>query len=188
MLPGIDFVKGWLKAGYLERKVFNKTSSGVPQGGIISPLLANIALDGIEKYLNRLTYKIEHYKKDKNGNLVLNKQGKNKGKPRVLATSYKRPFGFIRYADDFIITAPNAECMSAVIPHIIALLQTKGLELNLEKTQIRHAEQGINYLGFNIRKYDGKTIIKPEKKKFSANCKKSENGLKEMLMHPRQPL
>ena len=43
MLPGIDFVKGWLKAGYLEKEVFNKTSSGVPQGGIISPLLANIA-------------------------------------------------------------------------------------------------------------------------------------------------
>ncbi|MEO1372825.1 MAG: hypothetical protein AAFW70_00580 [Cyanobacteria bacterium J06635_10] len=47
-----------------------------------------------------MTYKIEHYKKDKNGNLVFNKQGKNKGKPKVLATSYKRPFGFIRYADD----------------------------------------------------------------------------------------
>lgn len=158
--------------------MFNKTSSGVPQGGIISPLLANIALDGIEKYLNRLTYKIEHYKKDKNGNLVFNKQGKNKGKPRVLATSYKRPFGFIRYADDFIITAPNAECMSAVISHIIALLQTKGLELNLEKTQIRHAEQGINYLGFNIRKYDGKTIIKPEKEKVLSKLQEIRKWLK----------
>ena len=135
-------------------------------------------LDGIEKYLNRLTYKIEYHKKDKNGNLVLNKQGKNKGKPRVLATSYRRPFGFIRYCDDFIITAPNAKCMSAVIPHIIALLQTKGLELNLDKTQIRHVEQGINYLGFNIRKYDGKTIIKPEKEKVLSKLQEIRKWLK----------
>ena len=178
MLPGIDFVKVWLKAGYLEREVFNRTSSGVPQGGIISPLLANIALDGIEKHLKGLTYKIEHYKKDKNGYLVFNKQGKNKGKPRVISTEYRRPFGFIRYADDFIITAPNAECMSVVIPHIIALLQTKGLELNPDKTQIRHAEQGINYLGFNIRKYGGKTIIKPEKGKVLSKLQEIRTWLK----------
>ncbi|NMG11717.1 hypothetical protein DP117_34650 [Brasilonema sp. UFV-L1] len=146
---------------------------------LFSPLLANIALDGIEKHLNGLTYKIEHYKKDKNGDLVLNKQGKNKGKPRVLCTEYRRPFGFIRYADDFIVTAPNAECMSAVIPHITALLKTRGLELNLEKTQIRHVEQGTNYLGFNIRKYDGKTIIKPEKEKVLGKLQEIRKWLKD---------
>lgn len=55
--------------------------------------------------------------------------------------------------------------MEAVIPHIIAILEIMGLKLNLTKTQIRHSSQGIDYLGFNIRRYDKKTIIKPEKKK-----------------------
>lgn len=49
MLPGIEYVNGWLQAGYVEREVFHDTESGTPQGGIISPLLANIALDGIGK-------------------------------------------------------------------------------------------------------------------------------------------
>lgn len=52
MLPGIEYVEGWLKAGYLEKEVFNSTESGTPQGAIISPLLANIALDRIEKHID----------------------------------------------------------------------------------------------------------------------------------------
>ena len=63
MLPGIEYVEGWLKAGYLEKEVFNSTESGTPQGAIISPLLANIALDRIEKHISRLTYQVKNFKK-----------------------------------------------------------------------------------------------------------------------------
>jgi RNA-directed DNA polymerase len=178
MLPGVEFIKGWLKAGYLEREVFNFTGSGTPQGGIISPLLANIVLDGIEKHISGLTYKVERYSKDKDGNVIINKQGKNQGKPQVKKVEDKCPFGFIRYADDFIVTAPNAECMEVVIAHITTLLQERGLELNIEKTKIIHTEQGIDYLGFNIRKYNGKTIIKPEKQKVLGKIQEIKTWLK----------
>lgn len=178
MLPGIEYVEGWLKAGYLEKEVFNSTESGTPQGAIISPLLANIALDRIEKHISRLTYQVKNFKKDKNGNIIINKQGKNKGKPQIKETLEICPFGFIRYADDFLVTAPNAECMEAVIPHIIAILEIMGLKLNLTKTQIRHSSQGIEYLGFNIRRYDEKTIIKPEKKKVLSKIQEIRSWLK----------
>ena len=178
MLPGIEFVKGWLKAGYLEKEVFNRTESGTPQGGIISPLLANIALDGIGKYINGLTYEYKSFRKDKEGNVIINKIGKNKGKPSVGKIEQKCPFGFIRYADDFIVTAPNAECMEEIIPHIITLLQIRGLKLNPEKTQIRHTEQGIDYLGFTIRKHKGKTITRPDKEKVLSKLHEIKNWLK----------
>jgi RNA-directed DNA polymerase len=181
MLPGINFVTGWLKAGYLEREIFNSTESGTAQGSIISPLLANIALDGIGEYLNRLTCEVKHYKRDKDGNIHINKQGKNKGKPQITYVEHRCPFGYIRYADDLIVTAPNAECMEAVIPHIITLLQARGLKLNPDKTEIRHTDQGCDYLGFNIRKYHGKTIIKPEKEKVLNKIKEIRKWLNDNI-------
>ncbi|HAX78969.1 MAG TPA: group II intron reverse transcriptase/maturase, partial [Cyanobacteria bacterium UBA11372] len=76
-IPGRELIKQWLKAGYVEAKIFYETESGTPQGGIISPLLANIALDGIERFLSQ-------FKK---------RQGKNFS-PRA------PKYGFVRYADD----------------------------------------------------------------------------------------
>lgn len=178
MLPGLNFVTRWLKAGYLEKEVFNSTESGTAQGAIISPLLANIALDGIGKYIKELTCEVKHYKREKDGSLRINTRGKNKGQPQVNYVEHRCPFGYIRYADDFIVTAPNAECMEAVIPHIITSLQAIGLKLNPIKTQIRHTDQGFDYLGFNIRKYHGKTIIKPEKEKVLSKIKEIKKWLK----------
>jgi RNA-directed DNA polymerase len=83
-----------------------------------------------------------------------------------------------RDINTFCNIAPNAECMEAVIPHIITLLQVRGLKLNPEKTQIRHTDQGIDYLGFYIRKYDGKTIIKPEKEKVLSKLQEIRKWLK----------
>lgn len=156
MLPGIEFVKGWLKAGYVEKEVFCSTNTGSPQGGIISPLIANIALDGIGKYMDGLTVRIKQ-----TGTF---KKGKKAGKP-YMTYQIKVPYGFIRYADDFLITAPNASLIGEILPHIQTLLKIRGLELNLEKTKIVHIESGFNYLGFHIRQYKGKTIIEPEKEK-----------------------
>jgi Retron-type reverse transcriptase len=88
-IPGKELIKQWLKAGYVEAEIFHDTESGTPQGGIISPLLANIALDGMEKFLSQ-------YKKTKEY-----KYTDSKGRKRT-EREHKPKYGFIRYADDFI--------------------------------------------------------------------------------------
>jgi RNA-directed DNA polymerase len=130
-LPGRQLVKQWLKAGYIEAEIFNATEYGVPQGGVISPLLANIALDGLEKHLGR-------------------------------------EFSFIRYADDFVVTAKSKEQIEAVLPKIETFFHQRGLELNTEKTRIVHVEDGFDFLGFNVRSYRGKCLVKPAKTKVLA--------------------
>lgn len=127
-IPGRELVKQWLKAGYVDREIFYATDSGVPQGGVISPLLANIALDGLEQLC--------------------------RGK-----------LGFIRYADDFAVTAKRREDLEAVKPKIEEWLKQRGLELNATKTTIVPIENGFNFLGFNVRQYQSKCLIKPQKEK-----------------------
>jgi RNA-directed DNA polymerase len=123
----------WLKSGYLEKAVFYPTEEGTPQGGTISPTLANMALDGL--------------------------QG-------LLASKFKKPdkVHLVRYADDFIVTGNSEELLSnQVKPAIAQFLAERGLELSAEKTRISHIGSGFDFLGFNIRKYNKKLLIKPSK-------------------------
>ena len=92
-IPGRELIKQWLKAGYVEAEMFHETESGTPQGGIISPLLANIALDGLGELLSKFEKSRTYSWFDK-----------NRGKIRTKTYKLAR-YGFIRYADDFIITA-----------------------------------------------------------------------------------
>jgi RNA-directed DNA polymerase len=133
-IPGRGLIRKWLKAGYVEAEMFNATASGVPQGGVISPLLANIAMDGIEALL----------------------PGK---------------LGFIRYADDFVVTAKSKEQLEATLPALKMFLAERGLSLNTDKTGIRHINDGFNFLGFNVRRYGNKCLIKPQKDKTLAFLK-----------------
>jgi RNA-directed DNA polymerase len=89
-VPGRELIKQWLKAGYVEGEMFHETESGTPQGGIISPLLANIALDGLDILLSQ-------YKKTKTYQTTRKKTGKVE-KVKIKSEKY----GFVRYADDFI--------------------------------------------------------------------------------------
>ena len=124
----------WLKCGYLEKHMYNPTNEGTPQGGIISPTLANIALDGIQKLLK--------------GNF-------NQRADKI---------HFIRYADDFIVTGNSKELLqNEVKPLIEKFLSVRGLTLSEEKTLVTHIDDGFNFLGFNARKYNGKLLIKPAK-------------------------
>lgn len=139
-------LKQWLKAGFMEKNIFNDSIEGTPQGGIASPTLANIALDGLEKTVNALSEK---------GNTIC----------------------FVRYADDFICTAKSKEILqNKVLPAIIEFLKKRGLELSLEKTKITHIDEGFNFLGFNIRKYGAKLLIKPSDnsvKKFTESLRET---------------
>lgn len=145
-LPGRSLIEQWLKAGYVESEIFHATESGTPQGGLISPLLANIALDGIEQLL---------------------KQGNPK------STQY----GFIRYCDDFIVTAQTQAEILEIQPQIEAWLQIRGLELNTDKTNIVPVEQGFNFLGFHIRQFRDGCFTFPQKEKVLAFLKQIREWL-----------
>lgn len=124
----------WLNAGYMEENVFYETETGTPQGGIISPTLANMTLDGMAEVVKQATARTEKV-------------------------------NFVRYADDFIITGASKEVLEQKVkPAIVQFLSERGLLLSEEKTLITHIDQGFDFLGFKVRKYDGKLLIKPSKK------------------------
>ncbi|MBN2583063.1 MAG: group II intron reverse transcriptase/maturase [Planctomycetes bacterium] len=144
-------LRQWLKAGYMEEGAFFDTESGTPQGGIISPVLANLTLDGLE----RLLYEQFQRKGMKGGNWT-------HGSRRFLDNP---KVNLVRYADDFIITGTTKELLEdEVKPLVRDFLAERGLVLSEEKTAITHIEEGFDFLGFNFRKYDGKLLVKPAKK------------------------
>ncbi|HNB73558.1 MAG TPA: group II intron reverse transcriptase/maturase [Acidobacteriota bacterium] len=158
--PGRELIKQWLKAGYIEAEIFNRTESGTPQGGTISPMLANIALDGMEAWLTTHT-RTRCY------------QYEGKTTKQVVPT-----YGFIRYADDFVITAKTKEDIEAIVPKVSEWLALRGLKLNEEKTRIGSVAEGFDFLGFNIRQYRGKCLIKPQKEKVQAKVKELKEWLR----------
>src|SRR5438552_4681603 len=134
----------WLKAGYLDKHVLHETTDGTPQGGIISPALANCALDGLERLLR------EKYPAGK----------------RLKSLGGEKPcVNLVRYADDFVITSKSKELLEGEIkPLVEHFLQERGLELSPKKTVITHVEHGFDFLGQNVRYPNGKLLIKPSKK------------------------
>jgi RNA-directed DNA polymerase len=137
----------WLKAGYMDKSVLYPTEEGTPQGGPISPVLANMALDGLERILRK---KYPHSgRKARKG---MNKQ-----------------VNLVRYCDDFIITGISKEILETEVkPLVTAFLRERGLELSEEKTKITHIEDGFDFLGQHVRKYNGKLRITPSKKNVKA--------------------
>jgi RNA-directed DNA polymerase len=151
-------LKKWLKAGYREKNVLYPTEEGTPQGGIISPVLANMTLDGLERRLR------ESY-------------------PKTTVKGIAAKVNLVRYADDFIVTAASKELLEQEIkPLVEAFMNERGLELSLEKTCITHIEDGFDFLGQNIRKYKtGKRhtlLIKPAKKNVHAHLEKIRDIIK----------
>src|SRR6266550_2389145 len=137
-------LKKWLKAGYLENHHLNPTEEGTPQGGIASPALANMTLDGLERLL------ASHFPK----------RGKAGQRAKV---------NLIRYADDFCVTGSSKELLEQEVkPLVEQFLSERGLELSSEKTVITHIEQGFDFLGQTVRKYQKgkrmKFFITPSKK------------------------
>jgi RNA-directed DNA polymerase len=140
-VPGRELIKRWLTAGYVDVEFFHATTAGVQQGGVISPVIANVALDGLES-------------------LLLGKAS------------------YIRYADDFVVTGRSEEELQKLRPIVENFLAERGLELNTEKTKIVHVKDGFDFLGFNVRSYNGKCIVKPQKAKVHAILEKIRLWLK----------
>lgn len=148
-VPGKELIKQWLKAGYVEMGKFYVTDSGTPQGGIISPLLSNIALHGLGEFLEQFMTK----------KMVFDAKGK-----RLWQDTFNR-YGFIRYADDFLVTAKKKEDIEFILPYIQGWLNKRGLELNQEKTRVVHISEGFNFLGYSIKRYKKVHLVKPQKEK-----------------------
>ena len=153
----------WLKSGYMEQSTFHDTSKGTPQGGLISPTLANMALDGLETVLRKA--------------FPASRKGHQRN-PKV---------NFVRYADDFVITGKSKELLEdKVKPLVEAFLAERGLKLSSEKTRITHISEGFNFLGFNLRKYGGKQLSKPSKeaiRQFKEKISETLSGMKTAKAH-----
>lgn len=135
-------LRKWLKSGLIFKGVFQHTLAGTPQGGIISPTLANMALNGLESGLQ------QHLKK-LFGVRIAKTQRVN----------------VVRYADDSVITGVTAELLeNTAKPWIEAFLWKRGLSLSKDKTRITHIKDGFDFLGWHFRKYSGTLLTKPSKK------------------------
>lgn len=127
-------LKKWLDAGYVEEGMRYTAETGTPQGGIISPTLLNATLSGLEETVKSLTYG----RRDK--------------------------VHLISYADDFVITGATREVLEETVkPAVERFLRVRGLSLSEEKTKLTHIDEGFDFLGYNIRKYKGKLVIKPSR-------------------------
>jgi RNA-directed DNA polymerase len=139
--PARGMVQRWLQAGVLDHGRFAPTSQGTPQGGIVSPVLLNIALHGMEqaagvRYLTTGTH-----------------AGQTAPNSPVL----------IRYADDLIALCHSQDQAIEVKARLTGWLTPKGLAFNEGKTRIVHLDDGFDFLGYNVRRYHGKLLIKPSK-------------------------
>jgi RNA-directed DNA polymerase len=135
----LGLIGKWLNAGAMQDGVVVYAKEGTPQGGVASPTLANLVLNGLERELK------EHFPKTRHGN--------------------NAKVNLCRYADDFVISGKSKELLeNEVKPLVERFLKERGLELSQEKTRITHITKGFDFLGQNVRKYKEGLRVKPSKK------------------------
>ena len=142
-------LKQFLKAGFVFQNELFPTDEGTPQGGVISTILANMALDGMQKVLS------DRFHTNRLGKIDLRFKNAHK-------------VNLVRYADDFIVTAATKEIAEEAKEIIRGFLCTRGLELSEEKTLITHVDDGFDMLGWTFRRFKEKLIVKPSKKSVKA--------------------
>jgi RNA-directed DNA polymerase len=175
-----QLVKAWLKAGVLEGVEFSPTEAGTPQGGVVSPLLANIALHGLEEAAAK-AYR------------------KKKEKPVL-----------IRYADDFLIFHPEKEVLDEATKAVTTWLENMGLILSPKKTRVTHTlspyegSVGFEFLGFTVRQFPVgktntgkdtkgrplgfKTIIRPSKEAIKRHVAETKTRIRKLRGAPQEKL
>ena len=139
--PARGMVKQWLKAGVVENGRLSRTEEGTPQGGVVSPVLLNVALHGMEQAAG-VRYRTT---------------GMHAGK-----TVANSPV-LIRYADDLVALCHSRDEALEVKARLASWLAPRGLTFNEDKTRVVTLEEGFDFLGFNVRRYHGKLLIKPSK-------------------------
>jgi RNA-directed DNA polymerase len=139
--PAKKLIQDWLKAGVIENRRYAPTEEGTPQGGVVSPLLLNVALHGMEKAAG-----VRYGKSGLRVGLVA------RSSPVV-----------VRYADDLVAMCASVEQAEQVKRRLSAWLAPRGLAFNEDKTRIVHLNDGFDFLGFNVRRYRDKLLIKPSK-------------------------
>jgi RNA-directed DNA polymerase len=135
--PARGMIRAWLKAGVIEHGRFAPTEEGTPQGGVVSAVLLNVALHGMERaagvrYLSSGSIRVDS--------------------PAV-----------IRYADDLVVHCHTRQQAEQIKARLAAWLAPRGLAFNEDKTRIVTLEDGFDFLGFNVRRYAGKPLIKPSR-------------------------
>lgn len=156
----------WLRCGVVDKQQLQKTEAGTPQGGIISPLLANLTLDGLETGLK---------------GFVKDQLGFEKAK--------KAKVHLVRYADDFVVTGNSKEVLQTVVqPWVETFLRERGLQLHKGKTRIVHIDEGFDFLGWNFRKYSETLLIKPSHKNVKAFYSTVREVIADHLSQPKEVL
>jgi RNA-directed DNA polymerase len=162
-----EVLRKWLQAGFVDKRTWFATEAGTPQGGIISPTLANLTLDGLEQLLNR------HFG-------LRRVPGGKRFNPRV---------HLIRYADDFVITGRSRELLeNEVRPLVERFLNERGLQLSPEKTKITHIREGFDFLGQNVRKHRERLLVIPAHKNVHAFLERIRTILHQNKMSAQEPL
>jgi len=140
--PGRGLVAAWLRAGVIDQGRFAPTERGSPQGGVISPVLMNVALHGMEEAAAVRYHPDGH---------------------RDRGTAVPGSPVLIRYADDALALCHSREQAEQVKARLAAWLEPRGLVFNEDKTRIVRLDEGVDFLGFSVRRYRGKLLIKPSK-------------------------
>lgn len=160
--PAKETIYKWLKAGYVDNNLFNETHSGTPQGGLVSPLLANIALHGMEEELG-----VRYHRDNEKYHLARNS------------------VGVTIYADDFVVVCKTKEEATNMYEKLKPYLDKRGLTLAYEKTKVTHISEGFDFLGFNLRQYKTnkgmQLLIKPSK----ASIRKAKETIKNVFIQLR---
>ncbi|UYV55657.1 reverse transcriptase N-terminal domain-containing protein [Priestia megaterium] len=160
---GNILIKRWLKMGYIEQDTLHKITEGTPQGSIVSPLLANIALCGMEEEIG----------------IVYRKTYKSNGGYKI---DPKCKIGRILYADDFVIVTETKEQAESMYQKLNPYLQKRGIKLSEDKTKVTHIESGFDFLGFSLRQYKteqgNKLLIKPSK----GSIRKAKSKIKDTFV------
>jgi RNA-directed DNA polymerase len=129
----------WLKAGFMDKSALHPTRAGTPQGGIASPVLANMVLDGLQARL-RERFPVRRCRAQNRVHLV-------------------------RYADDFIVTGDSKEILEQEVrPLVEQFMRERGLSLSPQKTVVTNVDEGFDFLGQTVRRQNGKLLTKPSKK------------------------
>jgi len=147
-------VKRWLKAGYMYENRLHQTDEGTPQGGTISPLLANIALDQMETDLIEHLRGIKGWKKKIGTTKIAVVSNRKTNKAYKCRRDLK--INLVRYADDFVVIHEDKEVIEESKRFIGEWLKIRGLTLSEEKTKIVHSTEGFDFLGHHIRHYENR--------------------------------